>query len=116
MIKAPISLQELRRKRYLKAKAEPSWRFWGRYVHAGKPEVLLEAYRLAKEHNGAAGIDGVTFEAIEANGTEGFIAQRHRELSERTHRPHRRQLKPGLLYIAESIGLAAGDQSIDPRR
>jgi RNA-directed DNA polymerase len=27
MIKSPISLQDLRRKLYIKAKAEPSWRF-----------------------------------------------------------------------------------------
>ena len=29
MIKAPISLQDLRRKIYLKAKADKTWRFWG---------------------------------------------------------------------------------------
>jgi hypothetical protein len=28
MIKAPIDLQDLRRRLYDKAKAEPAWRFW----------------------------------------------------------------------------------------
>jgi RNA-directed DNA polymerase len=68
MIKAPINLQDLRRRLYIKAKAEPSWRFWGLYVHVCKPETLKEAYQLAKRNNGAPGIDGVTFEAIEAEG------------------------------------------------
>ena len=30
MIKTPINLQDLRRKIYTRAKAEPAWRFWGR--------------------------------------------------------------------------------------
>ena len=45
MIKTPISLQDLRRKIYVKAKAESQWRFWGLYVHICKMEVLKEAYR-----------------------------------------------------------------------
>ncbi len=53
MIKAPIDLQDLRRRIYAKAKAEPSWRFWGLYVHVCKTETLQAAYRLAKENNGA---------------------------------------------------------------
>ena len=36
MIKTPIDLQDLRRRIYAKAKAEPSWRFWGLYVHVCK--------------------------------------------------------------------------------
>lgn len=89
MIKAPIHLQDLRRRLYVKAKAEPSWRFWGLYVHVCKPETLREAYRLAKAKDGAPGIDGVTFESVEANGLEGFLEQLRRELVERTYRPER---------------------------
>ena len=33
MTKSPISLQDLRRRIYVQAKAEPTWRFWGLYVH-----------------------------------------------------------------------------------
>ncbi|MGB5773659.1 MAG: group II intron reverse transcriptase/maturase [Sedimenticolaceae bacterium] len=89
MIKAPIDLQDLRRRLYVKAKAEPSWRFWGLYVHVCKHETLHEAYRLAKANNGAPGIDGVTFDAIEADGVGAFIDQLHQELVERTYRPVR---------------------------
>lgn len=65
MIKTSSSLQELRRKIYIKAKADKSWRFWGIYVHVCKMETLEEAYRLTKGNKGAPGIDGVTFESIE---------------------------------------------------
>src|SRR3982750_2576164 len=80
MTKAPIDLQDLRRRIYVKAKAEPSWRFWGLYVHVCKRETLYEAYSLAKRNNGAPGIDGVTFEAIEAGGLECFLDQIRDEL------------------------------------
>jgi len=89
MIKAPISLQDLRRRLYIKAKAEASWRFWGLYVHVCKQETLREAYQLAKRNNGAPGIDGVTFEAIEAEGVEGFLDQLREELEQGSYRPQR---------------------------
>src|SRR6266849_6618148 len=75
MIKTPITLQDLRRRLYVKAKAEPSWRFWGLYTHVCKPETLRAAYQLAKQNDGAPGTDGVTFEAIEVDGVERFLEQ-----------------------------------------
>ena len=72
MTKASIDLQDLRRRLYVKAKAEPSWRFWGLYVHICKMETLRAAYAMAKQNDGAPGIDGVTFEAIEAQGVEAL--------------------------------------------
>ena len=89
MTKASSSLRDLRRGIYVKAKAEPSWRFWGLYVHVCKMETLCEAYALARKNNGAPGIDGVTFEAIEAQGVVGFLAQIQDELTGRTYRPLR---------------------------
>src|SRR5713226_9723811 len=89
MTKAPISLQDLRRRIYRKAKAEPAWRFWGLYVHVCKLETLREAYRLAKLNNGAPGMDGVTFEAIEAAGLEAWFQQLRDELSGCSYRPAR---------------------------
>src|SRR5438093_12162181 len=81
MTKASIDLQDLRRRIYVKAKAEPSWRFWGLYVHVCKMDTLCEASALAKKNNGVPGIDGVTFEAIEAGGVDVFLAQIRDELS-----------------------------------
>jgi RNA-directed DNA polymerase len=87
MIKTPISLQDLRRSLYIKAKAEPAWRFWGLYVHVCKTETLYEAYQMAKRNDGAPGIDGVTFEAIEESGVEGFLKQIQGELVTNTYWP-----------------------------
>src|SRR6266571_8033434 len=87
MTKAPINLQDLRRSLYAKAKAEPTWRFWGLYVHVCKMETLQEAYRMAKSNNGAPGIDGVTFEAIEESGRESFLKQIQDELVNNTYQP-----------------------------
>jgi RNA-directed DNA polymerase len=93
MIKAPINLQDLRRSLYVKAKAEPAWRFWGLYIHVCKMETLHEAYRMAKSNNGAPGIDGVTFEAIEESGEESFLRQIRDELVTHTYRPMRARRK-----------------------
>ena len=87
MTKAPIGLQDLRRSLYLKAKAEPTHRFWGLYVHVCKKETLHEAYQMAKRNNGAPGIDGVTFIAIEDSGVESFLKQIRDELITNAYRP-----------------------------
>ena len=87
MTKASIDLQDLRRRLYVKAKAEPSWRFWGLYVHVCKMETLRAAYDMAKSNKGAPGVDGVTFEAIEAQGGEALLEQLRDELTGHTYRP-----------------------------
>ena len=87
MTKAPIGLQDLRKRIYIKAKAESQWRFWGLYVHVCKMETLHEAYAMARKNNGAPGIDGVTFAAIEQSGVEGFLLQIRSELVEFRYLP-----------------------------
>src|SRR5437762_7478566 len=87
MTNTPVSLQDLRKSLYVKAKAEPTWRFWGLYVHICKMEILREAYKMAKSNNGAPGIDGVTFDAIEESGPESFLRQIQDELVANTYRP-----------------------------
>ena len=113
MRKAPISLQDLRRSLYVKAKAEPTWRFWGLYVHVCKWETLYEAYRMARENGGAPGIDGVTFEAIEESGVEGFLRQIRDELITNTYRPMRARKKeiPKDLGSSVPVRNASGEAS-----
>src|SRR6059036_922738 len=89
MTTTPVSLQDLRRRIYVTAKADKTKRFWGLYVHVVKRETLKTAYALVKRNNGAPGIDGVTFAAIEAAGVKAFLAQLRDELVTRTYRPLR---------------------------
>ena len=80
MIKTSITLQDLRRKIYVKAKADKLHRFWGLYVHVCKQSTLEEAYRIVKRNNGAPGIDGMTFDDIEQKGVEIFLQCIQQEL------------------------------------
>ncbi len=93
MKKTSINLQDLRREIYLKAKAENNWRFWGLYTHVCKMETLETAYQMAKENNGAPGIDGVTFEDIEEAGVVQFLENIQGELVQSTYRPARNRKK-----------------------
>lgn len=87
MIKTSINLQDLRRKIYIKAKADKAWRFWGLYVHVCKLETLRAAYDMAKRNNGAPGSDGVTFEMIKAEDVEAFLEGIREQLINNTYLP-----------------------------
>ncbi len=87
MTKPSIDLQELRRRIYRKAKAEKTKRFWGLYVHVCKLETLRAAYQAAKANGGTPGIDGASFESIEAKGVEKFLEEIREELLTGTYRP-----------------------------
>ena len=50
-------------------------------------DVLCHAYRLARENAGAPGVDGVTFEQIEAQGVDAWLASLREELVSKTYRP-----------------------------
>lgn len=92
MTKAPMDLQELRRRIYRKAKSDKAHRFWGIFVHVTKMSTLEEAYRIARRNGGAPGIDGQSFEAIEASGLAQFLAEVREELVTGRYepRPNRR--------------------------
>jgi hypothetical protein len=100
MTKTPITLQDLRRRLYVKAKAEPTRRFWGLYTHVCKRDTLRAAYEVAKQNDGAPGVDGVTFEAIEVEGVDAFLDQLREELVQRNYRP----LRPGTVGIPKEGG------------
>jgi group II intron reverse transcriptase/maturase len=89
MIKASISLQDLRRRIYRKAKSDKAHRFWGIFVHVTKMETLKEAYRLSKRNGGAPGIDGVSFDDIEALTPDRFLEDIRQELLTGRYKPQK---------------------------
>ena len=88
-IQLPAKLTALRQKLYRKAKLEPKFRFYVLYDRIYRRDVLDSAYRIARANKGAAGVDGVRFEDIEARagGVEGFVDELHESLRCKTYRP-----------------------------
>jgi RNA-directed DNA polymerase len=95
----PEAIRTLRRKLYGKAKAEPGYRFYLLYDKVWRADILRHAYDLARANKGAPGVDGVTFEQIEAAGLEGWLTRLGEELRAKTYQcqPVRRVMipKPG---------------------
>ena len=87
MTTTPINLQELRRRIYQKAKAEPTHRFWGLFTHITKMTTLHEAYQRAKKNGGAPGIDRQSFADVEKEGVIPFLKSIQAELHAGTYQP-----------------------------
>jgi RNA-directed DNA polymerase len=95
----PEAIRTLQRKLYGKAKSEPGFRFYLLYDKVWRADILRHAYDLARANKGAPGVDGMTFERIEAAGLEDWLARLGEELRTKTYRcqPVRRVMipKPG---------------------
>src|SRR6185312_11684717 len=83
----PIAIRTLQRKLYCKAKAEPTFRFYLLYDKICREDILRHAYALARANAGAPGVDGVTFEQIDALGVEVWLAGLREDLVSKTYRP-----------------------------
>ena len=83
----PDNIRNLQKKLYLKAKAEPDFRFYLLYDKVWRADILEHAYEVARANAGAAGVDGMTFDAIEAADVERWLSGIGKELRERTYRP-----------------------------
>ena len=86
-LETPEKIRSLQRKLYRKAKAEPAFRFYVLDDKICREDVLLHAYALARANAGAPGVDGTTFEQIEASGAGAWLAGLREELVSKTYRP-----------------------------
>jgi len=83
----PDNIRTLQRKLYLKAKAEPSFRFYLLYDKICRADILRHAYDLVRANKGAPGVDGVDFAAIEAAGLENWLHGIERDLRSKSYQP-----------------------------
>jgi RNA-directed DNA polymerase len=83
----PDSIRTLQRKLYLKAKAEPGFRFYLLYDKIHRADILRHAYDLVRANRGAPGVDGVTCAAIEAAGLADWLTGIETELRTKTYQP-----------------------------
>ena len=74
-LETPEKIRSLQRKLYIKAKAEPEYRFYLLYDKVYREDILEHAYKLAKTNRGAPGVDGVTFAQIEEAGSPGVAVR-----------------------------------------
>ena len=83
----PDNIRTLQRKLYLKAKAEPNFRFYLLYDKIYRADILRHAYALVRANKGAPGVDGVSYAAIEAAGLEGWLTGIETDLRTKAYQP-----------------------------
>ena len=84
-IPTPTKVQSLQRTLYRKAKENPRWRAWSLYGDLCRRDVLETALATVLRNGGAAGVDCVTTEAVEANAS-AFLDGLQTELRNRSYR------------------------------
>ena len=83
----PPKVQKLRASLHAKAKSAPNYRFYALYDKLWRRDVLGFAYGRCFANQGAAGVDGQTFDDIEAYGWERWVDELAEELRKQTYRP-----------------------------
>jgi RNA-directed DNA polymerase len=83
----PPKVQKLQTTLHAKAKEAPGYRFYRLYDKVYRRDILEFAYLRCRSNDGAPGVDGQTFDDIEAYGRDRWLDELTTELKERTYRP-----------------------------
>ncbi len=114
MLTTPENIRTLQRKLYRKAKQDPAFRFHALYDKVYRADILSHAYALVRANKGSAGIDGVTFAAIEEReGGTAFIAELEEALKSKTYKPD--PVKRGMIPKADGSQRHLGIPTIRDR-
>ncbi len=92
----PTKVGKLQAALHAKAKRSLNYRFYALYDKVYRADVLWYAYRICQNNGGASGVDGQTFEDIEAYGRKKWLSELTEELRAKRYRPEpvRRVLIP----------------------
>ena len=71
----------------VKAKTEPTYRFYSLWDKVCRKDVLREAYERCRRNAGAPGVDRQTFEQIETEGVECWLGILRQELTSGSYTP-----------------------------
>jgi RNA-directed DNA polymerase len=121
----PESVQKLQTALHAKAKAAPSFRFYALYDKIYREDILAHAYAQCRSNQGAPGVDGQDFEAVEAYGVEQWLGELALALRQETYRPDpiRRvfipkangKLRPlGISTLRDRVSMTAAMLVLDP--
>src|SRR5437763_13187507 len=86
-LEPPEKVGKLQTALHAKAKAAPNYRFYLLYDKLYRWDVLAHAYQRCCANQGAAGVDGQTFQDIEAYGIVPWLEGLAKELRDKTYQP-----------------------------
>ena len=84
-LQPPNKLVELQTALHAKAKAAPTYRFYVLYDKLYRWDVLSFAYERCRANQGAAGVDGQTYQDIKEYGEKRWLEELAKELQDKTY-------------------------------